>query len=167
MAKQASKKDEPEVAEISKEERNRLDRIQMLEFIKQMRMVKQRQIKACYDVLMMANRSKMGLRRNYQEITLALLMNPLHKLLNLSTTRFDSIHFVQHLMNANKNSPFFKIKGELLTGLVAVADQKYSQKVINDISSCLHSLFKHADFADMGIGSLKICLTIANFVLKD
>jgi hypothetical protein len=42
-----------------------------------------------------------------------------------------------------------------------------NQRVTGDISQCLHSLNQNADFADMGVGSLKICLTISNFVLKD
>lgn len=94
-------------------------------------------------------------------------MNPLLKLLGLSATRFDSVHFLQHLLNINVHSPFFKIKGFLLSGLTAVADQKVNQRVTGDISQCLHSLNRNADFADMGVGSLKICLTISNFVLKD
>jgi hypothetical protein len=70
-------------------------------------------------------------------------------------------------LNSNSQSPFFKIKGSLLQGLIAVADNKLSSRAINEISSCLKNLEKSADFAEMGVGSLKICLTIANFVLKD
>jgi hypothetical protein len=51
--------------------------------------------------------------------------------------------------------------------LIAVADNKLSSKAINEISACLNNLNKNANFGEMGVGSLKICLTIANFVLKD
>jgi len=70
----------------------------------------------------MVNHSPVAVRLNYQEITLAYLMNPLLKLLNLTSTRFDSTHFLQFLLNENQGSPFFKIKGNLLSGLIAVAD---------------------------------------------
>jgi hypothetical protein len=70
-------------------------------------------------------------------------------------------------LNIDKNSPFFRIKGSLLQGLIAVADNKLSNKATEQISKCLHNLNKNANFNEMGVGSLKICLTIANFVLKD
>jgi hypothetical protein len=94
----------------------------MLSFIADMRSIKQRQLKACYDILEIVNQAEIADRLNYQEITLAYIMNPLLKLLGLSATRFDSVHFLQHLLNMNAHSPFFKIKGFLLTGLTAVAD---------------------------------------------
>lgn len=100
-------------------------------------------------------------------MTLAFLTMPLLKLMNLTATRFDSIFFTQNLLNENRHSPFFSIKGSLLTGLISVADNKLTNRSINDISACLNKLNKNADFAEMGVGSLKICLTIANFVLKD
>lgn len=51
--------------------------------------------------------------------------------------------------------------------MIAVADNKLSSKATNEISGCLNNLNKNANFGEMGVGSLKICLTIANFVLKD
>jgi hypothetical protein len=117
--------------------------------------------------LTFVNKSAIAFTDNYQEVTLAYLTIPMLKLLNLSTTRFHSIFFVQNLLNIDKDSPFFRIKGSLLQGLIAVADNKLSFKSIEQISACLNNLNKNANFAEMGVGSLKICLTIANFVLKD
>jgi hypothetical protein len=79
-----------------------------------MRQTKARQIKACYDVLTFVNKSPIAFTDNYQEVTLAYLTIPLLKLLNLTATRFDSIFFTQNLLNIDKDSPFFRIKGSLL-----------------------------------------------------
>ena len=98
---------------------------------------------------------------------LSYLTGPLLKLLSLVSTRFDAIFFLQNLLNNHPDSPFFSIKQHLLSGLTGVADNRMSNRTINDISTCLQNLSQNADFTQMGVGSLKICLTISNFVLKD
>ncbi len=59
------------------------------------------------------------------------------------------------------------MKGSLVTGFLAIADNKLSSKAISEITSSLHKLDQGANFTEMGVGSLQVCLTIANFVLKD
>ena len=71
------------------------------------------------------------------------------------------------MLNEAQYSNFFTMKGSLLTGFLAIADNKLSSKAITEITSCLHKLDQGANFTEMGVGSLQVCLTIANFVLKD
>ena len=71
------------------------------------------------------------------------------------------------MLNEAQYSTFFRMKGSLLTGFLAIADNKLSSKAITEITSCLHKLDQGANFTEMGVGSLQVCLTIANFVLKD
>lgn len=59
------------------------------------------------------------------------------------------------------------MKGSLLIGFLAISDNKLSSKAISEITSCLHKLDQGANFTEMGVGSLQVCLTISNFVLKD
>lgn len=51
--------------EITKEERNRQDRVQMIKFIAEMRDLKARQIRCCFEILRAANQSDRSASLNY------------------------------------------------------------------------------------------------------
>ena len=50
---------------------------------------------------------------------------------------------------------------------MAISKTKLKNRSIQEIQTCLVVLEESADFTIMGPGNLAVCLTIANFVLKD
>jgi hypothetical protein len=60
--------------------------------------------------------------------------------LNLAATKFDSVYFLQNVLNEAQYSTFFRMKGSLVTGFLAIADSKLSSKAISEITSSLHKL---------------------------
>ena len=89
------------------------------------------------------------------------------KLLNLSASKFSSQFFLDNLLNSNPDLPFFKIKSSVTTCLMAIAQDKLTNKTTQEFQNCLVFLDDTANFSDMDGGYLKLTLTIANYVLKD
>ena len=86
---------EPEPAvEMTKEERNAADRIQMITFIKELRIIKEIHISTCLDVLRQINIGDKAGRFSVQDYILDATITPLLKLLYLRTSRFCAQFFL-------------------------------------------------------------------------
>jgi len=165
----AAAKEEPkkEAEAETKEERNKLDREQMLHYIQLMRQTKATHVSLCLEILRAANLSPKAERLGYQDLTLSSVIKPLLKLLYLKATRFPVHFFLHNLFNENSDSPFFHIKKPLLHCMNAIASNKLTQNKTTDFSTVLSFLEENANYAEMQGGYLQVTLTIANYVLKD
>lgn len=109
----------------------------------------------------------MAPRLSYQDQIFNHTITSHQKLLNLQATRFSTQFFIVNLLNDSPDSPFFAIKHSILTCLLAISQNKLSQRITQEFQYSLHYLKNNADFREMQGGYLQLTLTIANFVLKD
>lgn len=153
--------------EMTKEERNKSDREQLLSFVEKLRQLKASHISTCQEILLWGNECELAESLNYQDKTLNFTIDKLLKLLALSVTKFSSQYFLDNLLSSNSELPFFKIKQPVITCLMAIAQDKLSFRSTQEFQNCLVFLDETANFSEMEGGYLKLTLTIANYVLKD
>jgi len=153
--------------EMTKEERNKSDREQLLSFVEKLRQLKASHISTCQEILLWGNECELVESLNYQDKTLNFTIDKLLKLLALSVTKFSSQYFLDNLLSSNSELPFFKIKQPVITCLMAIAQDKLSFRSTQEFQNCLVFLDETANFSEMEGGYLKLTLTIANYVLKD
>jgi hypothetical protein len=93
-----------------------------------MKAIKASQIAACQEVLRLSNCCVMAPRLSYQDMILNFSISSHQRLLNLKSTRFSSQLFLSHLLDESPDSPFFAIKQSVMTCLLAISQNKLSQK---------------------------------------
>ena len=80
----------------------------------------------------------MAPRLNYQDAIFNHTIASHQRLLNLQTTRFSTQNFLNNLLNESADSPFFAIKQSVMTCLLAISQNKLTQRTTQEFQYSLH-----------------------------
>jgi hypothetical protein len=103
---------------------------------------------------------------NYQDITLKHAIMPAIRLLSYSCTRFSTYYFLDSLFRDSRGSPFYGIRGPLMSCLQSVQENRIYQRTVYDFQKFFQHVQRVADFGEMDVGFLQMILMLANFVLQ-
>ena len=108
---------------MDKEQRNKFDRQQLLNFFNEITAVKNTQIEAVYDILKRVNKNGFCL-----DNTLQFLLLPMVRLLNYQCSRFSTTICLQSLFASHKTDHLFPVKNEVVSCLIAMSQGRIYQK---------------------------------------
>lgn len=91
-----------------------------------------------WEILRCVNQGKEAQILNYQDITLQHTIMPAVRLLNYSCTRFSTYFFLENLFKDNRASPFYGIRGPLMSCLQSVQEDKVYQRTVYDFQKFFH-----------------------------
>jgi HEAT repeat protein len=119
-----------------------------------------------WEILRNVNQGKEAAILNYQDVTLKHTIMPAIRLLNYSCTRFSTYFFLENLFKDNRSSPFYGIRGPLMSCLQSVQENKIYQRTVYDFQKFFQHVQQASDFSEMDVGFLQMILMLANFILS-
>lgn len=119
-----------------------------------------------WEILRSVNQAREADILNYQDVTLRHVIMPAIRLLSYSCTRFSTFFFLENLFKDNRSSPFYGIRGPLMSCLQSLQENRIYQRTVYDFHKVFQHVQRAADFGEMDVGFLQLILMLANFVLQ-